>query len=81
MRDECNWDEFFKGLCERFRKKRIMDIVEEFNKMKQNGSMQEYQLKFEELKSLMLCRNPYTIEDYFVSSFISGLSVMNLGLR
>ena len=51
-----------------------MDVVEELNKMKQSGSVREYQLRFEELGSLMLSRNPYMTEDYFVSSFISGLS-------
>ena len=42
--------------------------------MRQLGTVQDYQLKFKELKSLMLHRNLYLIEDYFVSSFISELS-------
>ena len=36
--------------------------------------MQTYQLKFEELKSLMLILNPHLTKAFFVSSFISGLS-------
>lgn len=68
VREDCNWEEFV------IREKRTMDIVEEFNKMKQHGSVQEYQLQFEELKSLMLSRNPYMTKDYFVSSFLSGLN-------
>lgn len=35
--------------------------------------MEEYEEKFEELKTLMLVRNPKLDELYFVSSFISGL--------
>jgi len=34
----------------------------------------EYQVRFEELKALMLIHTPYLTEAYFVSSFISGLS-------
>jgi len=52
----------------------MLDVVEEFNKLKQEGTVQSYQLKFEELKLLMLILNPTLIEGYFVSSFISGLS-------
>ena len=35
VRREYNWDDFVNGLCKRFGEKRTMDIVEEFNKMKQ----------------------------------------------
>ena len=48
--------------------------MDEFNKLKQRGTIHEYQLKFEELKSLMLHMNPYLKEKYFVLSFISELS-------
>ena len=61
-------------MCERFRERRTIDIVEEFNKLRQMGTMHEYQLKFEELKSLMLNKNPYMTEEYFVLNFISGLN-------
>jgi len=39
VREDCNWEEFVKGICERFGEKRTMDMVEEFNKMKQHGSV------------------------------------------
>ena len=42
VRSEYNWDDFVNGMCEIFGEKRTMDIVEEFNKMKQQGSVQEY---------------------------------------
>ena len=63
--DGCNWDEFVKGLCERFGDRDMMDIVEKFNKLKQDGTIQEYLLRFEELKSLMLSRNPLHNREIF----------------
>jgi len=74
VREGYSWDEFSRGLCKRFGERRMVDIVEEFNKLKQIGTIIEYLLKFEELKSLMLHRNPYLTNEYFVLSFISGLS-------
>ena len=49
-------------------------MVEEFNKLKQEGGLQSYQARFEELKSLMLNLNSHISEAYFVSSFMSELS-------
>nr|XP_027064416.1 uncharacterized protein LOC113690623 [Coffea arabica] len=70
---ELSWEEFSELLCERFSGKGSLDIVEEFNKLQQKGTVEEYEEKFEELKTLMLIRNPKLDESYFVSSFISGL--------
>jgi len=36
----------------------MTDVIDEFNKLKQVGSVLEYQTKFEELKSLMVITNP-----------------------
>ena len=49
-------------------------MVEEFNKPTQTGSIDEHLEKFEELKSLMQIRNPLLPVDYFVDSFVGGLS-------
>lgn len=49
------------------------DIVAEFNKLQQIGSTSDYQDKFDELRALMLGRTRQLPEDYFVSSFSSGL--------
>ena len=51
----------------------MRDIIEEFNKLKQEGLVQAYQLKFEELRSLVMVHNPHLFKEYFVSSFISSL--------
>ena len=48
-------------------------MVEEFNKLQQARKVEEYQEKFEELKTLMMIKKSHLDEEYFVSSFISGL--------
>lgn len=47
--------------------------MEKFNKLYQDITVEVYREKFEELKTLMLIRNPHLSEDYFISSFTSGL--------
>nr|XP_027072057.1 uncharacterized protein LOC113696870 [Coffea arabica] len=65
--------EFSDLLCERFASKASRDVVEEFNKLQQKRIVEEYEEKFEELKTLMLLRNPKLDELNFVSGFVSGL--------
>nr|XP_027093474.1 uncharacterized protein LOC113713862 [Coffea arabica] len=72
-RPHLSWTEFSDLMCERFSGKGSRDVVEEFNKLQQKGTIEEYEEKFEELKTLMLLRNPKLDELYFVSSFVSGL--------
>ena len=57
-RPRMSWSEFCELLCERFAGKWSRDVVEEFNKLQQKGTVEEYEEKFEELKTLMLIRNP-----------------------
>lgn len=45
----------------------------EFNKLKQEGNVETYRSKFEELKAFMLQGNRTLSEDYFIKSFLSGL--------
>ena len=65
------WEEFSRAICSRFGNRD--DIVEEFNKLTQEGGMEEYVERFEELKSLMHSLNPLLLESYYISNFISGL--------
>lgn len=67
------WEEFTNALVKRFGKKGGLDEQEEFNKLVQVTSVLDYVERFEELKSLLLCRNKNLDEAYFVSSFKSGL--------
>ena len=46
----------------------MTNVIEEFNKLRQEGSV-----RFEELRSLMWSAQLTLMEHYFVSSFISGL--------
>ncbi|KAE8675396.1 C2H2 and C2HC zinc fingers superfamily protein, putative isoform 1 [Hibiscus syriacus] len=67
------WHEFEADLCHRFSDRTFSDIVEEFTKLTQKGSVEDYQEKFEELQPHMLLQNPTLTEEFFVSLFISGL--------
>lgn len=58
----------------RFRDEIGSQVVEEFNKEMQTGSLDDYLEKLEELKALMLVKNPSLPDDYFVDSFIGGLA-------
>ncbi|KAE8656433.1 hypothetical protein F3Y22_tig00117000pilonHSYRG00047 [Hibiscus syriacus] len=53
--------------------KAFANIVEEFTKLVQKGSVEEYQDRFEELQPHMLLQNLTLGEEFFVSLFISGL--------
>ena len=48
-------------------------MIEEFNKLQQDGTSDEYLAKFEELKALLLVRTPTMPTSYFLESFIGGL--------
>ena len=47
------WIDFAKELCRRFGEKNMADVIEEFNKLKQEGAVTEYLENFEELGALM----------------------------
>ena len=51
-----------------------MDTIEEFNKLRQIGSVASYLWRFEELRSYMVIHNHHLSKAYFVSNFMSGLS-------
>ncbi|KAL4384039.1 hypothetical protein GQ457_15G021620 [Hibiscus cannabinus] len=73
QKHKATWHEFAADLCHRFCDKTFTDIIEEFNKLSQKSTVEEYQEKFEELKPFMIQQNASLDENYFVSSFISGL--------
>lgn len=67
------WEQFSDDLIKRFREKGGKNAVKEFNKLQQVDSIEKYQEDFESFRSLLLAKNPYLTEQYFLSSFISGL--------
>jgi len=54
VRKNVDWSDFIVDLCNRFRKELGSKIVEDFHKLHQLGSVEEYLEKFEDLKSLLL---------------------------
>lgn len=47
--------------------------MEEFNKLEYAGSVEEFLVKFNDLKAQMIVINPTLNETYFLSSFIGVL--------
>lgn len=72
-RTKLNWQEFVEDFCVRFGKRTMTDTIEEFNKLRQEGSTNDYHIKFEELKSFFIISHLTLDELYFVSSLISVL--------
>ena len=73
-RSQMVWEEFVVDVCARFGDELGSQVVEDFNKLTQTGSIDQYLERFEDLKSLMLLKNPSLPPDYFVDSFVGGLS-------
>lgn len=72
-RDYIGWPAFTEMLVERFSEEDGVDIVEIFNNLKQKGSVEEYRLKFEELKAQVIQIEGNWTEEYIVRCFIGGL--------
>jgi len=51
-------------------------VVEDFNRLQQLGTLEAYLTRFEELKALMLVRNPTMPASYFLESFMGELKPM-----
>ena len=54
VREGYTWEEFSEKLYERFGERSTVDTIEEFNMLKQTGSVGAYLQKFEELRSFMI---------------------------
>ncbi|KAH0729480.1 hypothetical protein KY290_000602 [Solanum tuberosum] len=61
----------------RFGETVVEDTVEEFNKLSQIGTLDEFLGKSEDLKVQMIIRNPALNEAHFLSSFIGALKEEN----
>ncbi|KAK9698242.1 hypothetical protein RND81_08G090700 [Saponaria officinalis] len=73
VRQNVVWDEFIVDLCARFKEEIAGNVVEEFNKLYQTNSIDDYLDAFENLRGLMLQRNPLLPDQYFLDSFIGRL--------
>ncbi|KAK6128670.1 hypothetical protein DH2020_037582 [Rehmannia glutinosa] len=72
---DLTWAQFLEVVSSRFEELRETKIIGEFNKLRHSGSYSDYVERFEELRACMLMLNggDYS-EEYFIASFISGLS-------
>lgn len=68
-----SWRSFVNDVLVRFENPENRDVLDLFNKLKQEGTVMEYEDKFEELRAMIVVRHKGFSEEYFVSSFISGL--------
>jgi len=73
VKKSVEWDDFIVDVCDRFREELRGTIVEEFNKLQQVGSLDDYLDSFEELKSMMIQKTPCLPDDFFIDSFVGGL--------
>lgn len=73
VRRNVDWGNFCLDLSVRFRDDECRNVVEEFNKLTQVGTLEDYLDKFEDLMSLMIQKNPEIPDSYFLDSFIGGL--------
>nr|CAD1831413.1 unnamed protein product [Ananas comosus var. bracteatus] len=68
-----NWALFSEEVCQRFDGMGMSDVVEEFNKLAQQGTVEEYEEQFEELRARLLTTKSHFTPEFFLSSFLSGL--------
>jgi hypothetical protein len=57
-------------IVERFENKAVVGVIDEFNHLRQRGTLEEYKSKFEELRVVLLRCNPYYDDEHFRQSFI-----------
>lgn len=67
------WPAFVNDLVLRFENPKNRDVQVLFNKLKQTGRVSDYEDQLEELIAQVIARNRGFNEEYFVSSFVSGL--------
>nr|CAD1820206.1 unnamed protein product [Ananas comosus var. bracteatus] len=72
-REVMSWEIFAQDVCKRFDSDGLRDVVEEFNKLTQQGTVEDYQEQFEYLRSRLLQTASQFAPEYFLSSFLSGL--------
>ncbi|KAH6771725.1 hypothetical protein C2S51_010129 [Perilla frutescens var. frutescens] len=70
-----DWKQFVEVISARFEDLKEARVFAEFNKLKHIGSYADYVDKFKELRSYMLLTHRDLLtEEYFMASFVSGLS-------
>uniref|UniRef100_A0A803MQL7 Retrotransposon gag domain-containing protein n=1 Tax=Chenopodium quinoa TaxID=63459 RepID=A0A803MQL7_CHEQI len=73
IRSSVDWQDFVIDVNGRFKDEKSMNVVEEFNKLEQQGNIETYVDGFENLKSIMMQSGYVLPEKYTLESFIGGL--------
>ncbi|XP_070018003.1 uncharacterized protein [Nicotiana sylvestris] len=70
-----SWKDFCEEICRRFVEgyNSKFNLIGEFKKLEQKGTINEYLEKFEELKTWVLVRRPTIPEEFFLEFFVEGL--------
>ncbi|VFQ74355.1 unnamed protein product [Cuscuta campestris] len=68
-----SWHEFIIDLSARFRDDKGHNVVEQFKKLEQKGSLEDYIDEFEDLRSVLVQNNHYLPDSYILDCFIGGL--------
>uniref|UniRef100_A0A803MRK9 Retrotransposon gag domain-containing protein n=1 Tax=Chenopodium quinoa TaxID=63459 RepID=A0A803MRK9_CHEQI len=72
-RSNVDWHDFVIDLAARFRDDKGINVVEEFNKLQQHDSIENYVDDFENLRSIMVQVGYMLPDKYLLESFIGGL--------
>lgn len=67
------WVDFERELCLRFGEEGLADVIEKLVKSRQEGSIGEYQGRFEDIRIRVERVMPNLGEGYFMSAFVGGL--------
>jgi hypothetical protein len=71
------WNKFCRYIGDRFALTSVCDNVRAFHVLTQTSSVSIYVQKFEAVMNLMRRDNPTLREDYYIISFISGLTLVS----
>lgn len=69
------WHRFTRYLTGRFSETSICDNLKNFHQLTQTGTVARYVLQFEKALNLMRRDSPTLPDEYYINSFISGLTV------
>ena len=73
VKKNVDWSEFVIDLSARFKDESGLNVVEQFNKLQQTGTIEEFIDEFDNVRSLMEQNHHILPDSYFLESFIGGL--------
>lgn len=73
VRANVEWDDFIIDLVARFKDTKSLNVVEQFNKLNQSGTLEDYIDEFESLKAIMMQSGHILPDSYLLESFVGGL--------